>query len=61
MSETSKKKKKAKSAKPLHLRSCAACGLWDSENLVDGRIVPLRPDNEGRLICATCPLEPNDD
>ena len=33
MSETSKKKKKAKSAKPLHLRSCAACGLWDSENL----------------------------
>ena len=61
MSEAPKKKKKAKSAKPLHQRSCAACGLWETDNIVDGKRVPFRLDSEKRLICATCPVEVLDD
>ena len=45
----------------LHRRSCAACGLLETENVVDGKVVPLRLDAEKRPICATCPEEPYDD
>ena len=51
-------KKRKKAGKKPYYRGCAACGLLESDNLVDGKRVPFRLDNEKRLICATCPLEP---
>ena len=58
---------KAKSAEEkvkkvkLHRRSCAACGLLETETVVAGKAVPLRLDTEKRPICATCPEEVVDD
>jgi hypothetical protein len=48
--------KSVKREKP-HRRSCAACGLLETKNVVDGKVVPFRLDAEKRPICATCPLE----
>jgi hypothetical protein len=40
--------------------ACAACGKPEDENLVDGKVVPLRKDAYGGKVCAECPLEVDD-